>query len=226
MNNENKFLIYGLIDPITNEIRYIGKSEKGMGRPREHFCPYQLKIKNKKNSWIKSLKKINLIPIIKIIEICESKDLLNDREVYWISFYKQIGNNLTNMTDGGTGGNTGGSIKRRKPLFSMNLESNQIKKYDFIWQTEIDGFLPTKVVAVCKGKRISHKGHTFWYEDSEPNQIVNNRIAPVWVKIKSTGEELTFKSLREASSFLKIGESSIQHGLRCGETRKYIFKRL
>ncbi len=27
---ENKYIIYGLIDPRTNEIRYIGKSTRGV----------------------------------------------------------------------------------------------------------------------------------------------------------------------------------------------------
>jgi len=53
----SKYIIYGLSHPLTNEIRYIGKSCKGMERPGEHMNPGNLKRKSKKSSWILSLKK-------------------------------------------------------------------------------------------------------------------------------------------------------------------------
>lgn len=43
------YLIYALQDPNTKEIRYIGRSTKGLKRPQNHLLPcYYLAKKNKK----------------------------------------------------------------------------------------------------------------------------------------------------------------------------------
>lgn len=39
MKLKSKFLIYGLTDPITDELRYIGRSSSGLNRPRQHLAP-------------------------------------------------------------------------------------------------------------------------------------------------------------------------------------------
>ena len=88
--------IYGLIDPFTNEVRYVGKSINPKRRYKEHLN----KMTNThKSAWIKSLLKIGKEPKIEIIEEC-SGDNWSDREKYWISFY----GNLTNLTEGGEDG--------------------------------------------------------------------------------------------------------------------------
>jgi hypothetical protein len=38
-----QYIIYGLVDPETEELRYIGKSSTGMSRPKKHFYPSTLK---------------------------------------------------------------------------------------------------------------------------------------------------------------------------------------
>lgn len=32
----SRFLIYGLVDPRTNEVRYVGRSSSGLVRPKHH----------------------------------------------------------------------------------------------------------------------------------------------------------------------------------------------
>src|SRR5271165_1208039 len=108
----NNYLIYGLADPTTDEIRYVGKSCKGLERPAEHTNPGNLKRKSKKNSWIINLKRKGLKPKIIVLEECSSGDVLNEREIFWIKQYRDNGAKLTNGTDGGTGGNTGGAYKK------------------------------------------------------------------------------------------------------------------
>lgn len=41
-----------------------------------------------------------------LIEECSSKQILNDREIYWISYYKKNGYILYNISSGGDGGDT------------------------------------------------------------------------------------------------------------------------
>ena len=102
-SNESQFIIYGLTDPDTNEVRYVGKSASGLDRPREHKKPCNLETETHKNHWIKSLMNQGKTYGIKVIEEVTNPDLLSDREIYWIATYKQSGVKLTNGTDGGEG---------------------------------------------------------------------------------------------------------------------------
>lgn len=100
----SKTLIYALLDPETNKIRYIGKSSVGMARPKQHFRPAILnKEKSHKNNWIKQLIAKGLEPKIKIIAQVENPSDLSDAEIFCIAYFRYIGEDLTNGTDGGEG---------------------------------------------------------------------------------------------------------------------------
>ena len=138
--------IYTLSDPITQEIRYIGKTNKELvNRWYSHCSNYKLsREKSYKNSWILSLKKLGLKPKIELLEeVLESE--WQFWEIYWISQFKNWGFNLTNMTKGGEGNNGGKgclgykhtqkakeniSIKNSKPksLEWVNNSKNAIRK--------------------------------------------------------------------------------------------------
>lgn len=99
-----RFLIYGLTDPRTGEVRYIGKSSSGMERPRQHGQPrYLKKSRNYKVNWIRGLLSLGLCYGIVTLEECASADALCDRERWWIAFARAWGLSLTNLTDGGEG---------------------------------------------------------------------------------------------------------------------------
>ena len=198
-----KFIIYGLCDPRTKEIRYVGKSCTGLKRPKEHLFHYQNKIKTYKNCWIRSLLKEGVSPSILVLEECE-RQLLDEREVFWINHYRRLGYKLTNMTTGGTGGNTGGSYKKHKPVLSINAVTYQAKRYNFVWETAKDGFAATKVVAVCKGRRKSHKGHYFHYETEQFVEPIKKTMRPIICKNKTTGEVRVFKSIQECSKHIGL----------------------
>jgi group I intron endonuclease len=89
--------IYALIDPTTNEVRYVGKSVNPKRRYYEHK---KLTDKNShKSNWIKKLKSVGITPDLKILEEC-TMETWESREIYWISQY----DNLTNGTIGGNDG--------------------------------------------------------------------------------------------------------------------------
>lgn len=98
-----KYIIYALQDPITYEIRYIGKSGSGLLRPKAHIIPSRLQSCTHKNHWIKSLLKQGLRPIIKVVQELSNFNELNTAEIYWIQYFKDIGCLLTNSTKGGMG---------------------------------------------------------------------------------------------------------------------------
>lgn len=101
---EHQFIIYGLIDPDTKEIRYVGKSSYGLRRPKEHFKPSNyLRQKNHKAHWIKKLVAEGKLPEITILRTATTEEELNLLEIETIKYYRDQGNPLTNGTNGGEG---------------------------------------------------------------------------------------------------------------------------
>lgn len=160
----SKFLVYSLTDPRSGEIRYIGKSCKGLKRPIEHVLPSQLKTKSKKNSWVKSLLAAGLAPNILILKSCVDKHDASLSEIEAIAAANSLGIRITNMTKGGTGGATGGGVPKRQ-VAAVCIKTGETRIYPSVHSTAGDGFNPTKVVATCRGRdrRKSHKGHYFLY---------------------------------------------------------------
>lgn len=101
MIKENEVYLYTLANPLTNEIRYIGKTISLQKRYSRH---YHDNSNNKKCSWIKSLKSKGLKPKLEVLEIV-NKDEWEFWEEYWICQLRAWGVNLTNIDNGGTGKN-------------------------------------------------------------------------------------------------------------------------
>lgn len=120
----NEIYIYKLIDPITQHIRYVGKTLNLKQRLRNHIKRCKI---NKYHSavWINSLFNKGLEPIIEIIEICNESNW-TEREKYWISFYKNI-YDLTNILDGGDGGATYGRLG--KPWTNQQRKNNRKARF-------------------------------------------------------------------------------------------------
>lgn len=99
--------IYALKDPITFEIRYIGKSDNPIKRLRKHiiFTKANPNCYNHKTNWIRQIISTNSIPIIEIIDEVNIVDWMF-WESHYISLYKSWGFNLVNSTLGGDGGAT------------------------------------------------------------------------------------------------------------------------
>lgn len=98
--NLKQYQIYSLSEPDTCKIRYIGFTSQSLNkRLKEHLKDNR---KTHRRSWIESLKKRNLVPVIDNIEHCTS-DNWKELEIYWISQFKYWGFDLVNMTCGGDG---------------------------------------------------------------------------------------------------------------------------
>lgn len=94
--------IYGLCDPITQQLRYVGKSNNPEIRKYEHISSRFLKSKTHKNHWIKGLMDRGERPELFVIEEV-ALDGWQEKEQFWIAYFKYIGANLTNSTVGGEG---------------------------------------------------------------------------------------------------------------------------
>ena len=95
--------IYGLFDPRTKELKYIGKTKDTLkNRLQYHLYPVALKPITLKNNWLKSLLKQGLKPhITPLQETTEDRWQIDEQEN--IKHWKMMGCPLTNGTDGGEG---------------------------------------------------------------------------------------------------------------------------
>lgn len=99
----SKFIIYALIDPRTNEVRYIGKSSTGLRRPERHARPGSLaKDGTWKARWIRKLQAEGATYRIEVLEEVD-RERLSLAEIEWIAKGRALGWPLTNLTDGGDG---------------------------------------------------------------------------------------------------------------------------
>lgn len=90
------FLIYALIDPRTGQIRYVGRSCKGLRRARasaKENVGY-------KGNWIQKLASQGKTPEITVLQECRTYEELLSAEVAWISALRPTGL-LTNISAGG-----------------------------------------------------------------------------------------------------------------------------
>jgi hypothetical protein len=92
--------IYGLLDPRTGELRYVGRTRQALQRRLLHHL--QSKDQTHRTAWIQSLVRDGVRPEIILIEevpVLESPAA----ERRWIANYRSAGARLVNCTDGGEG---------------------------------------------------------------------------------------------------------------------------
>lgn len=97
--------IYGLIDPRTLLIRYIGLATN-VNRPFSHRSCLKSNWSGDithKTNWIQELDSVGHSYDICILQSCELSDELFAAEIWWIAYGRSCGWPLTNGTDGGQG---------------------------------------------------------------------------------------------------------------------------
>lgn len=90
--------IYALIDPISNEVRYIGKANDAQKRFKSHLS------ETRRNTpvycWIKSLRERALVPKLQIIAVCAEADW-KEMERKAIASARESNARLLNVAEGG-----------------------------------------------------------------------------------------------------------------------------
>lgn len=94
------WFIYVLIDPRTDEVRYVGWAFNVRQRWHTHVSSAP-RTRSHKANWIKQLLALGLRPVYQIIE--QGTGDWQEAEQRWIAYYRAQGARLTNMTDGGDG---------------------------------------------------------------------------------------------------------------------------
>lgn len=230
-----KLLIYGLTDPRTDEVRYIGRSTSGLVRPYRH-------LENKRVTeshypvycWIRKLKELGLKPAVLVLEdFGECKDwetanaLLNEAEMRWIAAKRKEGAHLLNCTDGG-GGLLGHKLsdetrtKMRESQFRRFLKRTADPSPDpSAARFSLDIVVPTKRQTRKKkgdqsgarnpfyGKRHSEETRRK-ISEREVSQVTRDRIRLAKVKrVCCLDDGLVFDSVRLASQHYDISEAAI-----------------
>ena len=184
---QNQMLVYGLFDPETGRIRYVGKSVSGMRRPKQHVQPNRLVGGTHKVRWVQSLLKRGLQPVIQVLSKCSSIEELVSKEVALIKMLKEDGEDLTNLTEGGDG--TCGYVKSEKTKRKIS-ESVRKSRQDLsvrvrisvgrsnrsfreiksgrVFQTQMEaalelGLRRSGINNVLAGRQLSTKGFVFRY---------------------------------------------------------------
>jgi hypothetical protein len=96
--------IYTLRNPINNAVRYVGQTNDLKRRFNKHITNSKALSDSRHIShWIRSL---DALPVMDIIEVCDYS-VRNEREEYWINYYKEQGCDLCNSSNGGAGAGVG-----------------------------------------------------------------------------------------------------------------------
>lgn len=96
--------IYILKNPDTNEVRYVGQTNDIKRRLDRHIQNSRnIRDKRHVSNWIRSLTNK---PIMEVVETCD-ESTRNEREQYWIDYYKTQGCDLCNHSNGGAGAGIG-----------------------------------------------------------------------------------------------------------------------
>ena len=91
------YVIYGLEDPTTATIRYVGMTDNVQRRFIEHLrlCGYNLA----KNAWVATLFAAGYTPLMRTLETVEgSRQDAHKRELHWLQHYQDAGQ-LCNLSE-------------------------------------------------------------------------------------------------------------------------------
>jgi len=191
-------IIYALCDPLTEEVRYIGKTKrKAHTRLRNHITEAKRRIKlTHKANWVYSLLCKNLEPTMSVLEVVADGENWEEREKWWIVFAREQGFDLTNLTDGGEGtqlfGEANGfygrkhseeslrkireALKDREPSFKGKHHTEEAKQKNREAHLGVCSLSPEQIKEYRK--RFSGEGNPFYgmfHSEETKQQISENR---------------------------------------------------
>lgn len=204
--------IYGLKDPNTLEIRYIGQTSQGFKRPEVHVTKSALKNKTHRSSWIKSI--LPKKPIIVVLESCSKEDL-NSLEIKWIKYAKDNNWNLTNHDSGGSG------IRGFKHSDETKKKISNASK--LMWKTN-----PIKMTDEAKYKcGSSHRGKTMSDDFKlKAAQVKGTSQFKVYNRLDNSYIG-TFSNISECARVLNIYRRTISYDLRnIRKSKDFIFEKV
>lgn len=214
-----------LQDPITEEVKYIGKSNNPKRRYQSHLWD-RPKVKYYSYYWIRYLLKKDLRPIMTIIDETEGDwELL---EKYWIGQMKAWGFKLCNITDGGNGAYGAGKWNN-KQISAYDIQGNYIDTFESIKLAASIykvNYKQIENILKCRGK-LCHNTQ-FRYGDNKENigkpilrEVDHNGI----IQINKEGYiENEYLSAKDAANKLKVSHGNIYQCLNNKRKTAYGYK--
>lgn len=192
-----KAYIYTLVDPVTNEIRYVGKTVNLKARLSKHLYWSSLKNnKDYKSNWIKKLLRNKLVPIMNIVQKIDEK-YWKECEIYWISYFKGIGCPLTNTDPGGLGMRRG--YKPSKETIRKMVETRKKNGYIPSKETIKKGIdTRRKNGTIYKSKSVRKKMSIAAKSRSPISEETRKRLSKSHIGIKPTEDQNIKKSITMA----------------------------
>jgi hypothetical protein len=98
-------IIYGLVDPLTNELRYVGKTVKRLPKRLVDHIAAAKRSRTKRHclAWIAGLLLNGRAPEIFALETVPAGECWIEAEQFWIAYWRFVGADLCNLTIGGEG---------------------------------------------------------------------------------------------------------------------------
>ena len=107
-------IIYGLQDPITTELRYVGKTQHSLSKRRKQHLGHS---KNRLViEWVAHLRALNTLPQAFEIERVTDSDWV-EAECFWVEYFRSIGCQLLNLAPPG-----GGSVSHSAEVRALMSE--------------------------------------------------------------------------------------------------------
>lgn len=204
-------LIYILIDPKTNLVRYVGQTSKKLEKRLSSHINKAKNTPNKtthKNTWIKSLISENLKPIIELVEVVSDSEW-KEKEKYYIKKYKELGFDLLNLSEGGDSGCMPGGKR------IWNSEMDYIN-----WKNKLSESAKKRIISnddrlmMAKNCRITHLGKK---RSEETKQKLS--LTKMGNKNPMFGKKHTDERKKEISEFHKGKKMSDETKKKIGETK-------
>lgn len=146
--------------------------------------------------------------IYEVIEDNVPKELIDEREIYWISFYDSY-NNGYNLTLGGGGGKAG------EPIYQWTFDGELIKKWSSAREAErICGFHHQDLRKCVNGDRISAHGYLWTLNEIPPLRRKNKIQRPVAQLDDNKNIIQIYEKIAQAAEAVNIPGTNISRAIK------------
>jgi hypothetical protein len=184
---EPQAYIYGLHDPRTGELRYIGKSIRPIERLGNHINE---RTNTHRGHWIAELTRLSLRPVLVIIDSVPANSDWQSIERVYIAGALEDGCRLTNSTAGGEG------------IVGLCAESRAKMAITWVGRKH-----SPETLALMSANRKGRKHTPEWCREMS-ERFHGRKFTPEWLqKIRKSNQKLTDNQVRQIRLRLSLGES-------------------
>ena len=171
-------VIYGLIDPRTQQLRYVGKTQHELRRRLNEHRTISYGGSKARNQhcakWLRALHKAGHSFDYTVLQEIPAGGDWEEAEQFWIAYFKYVGANLTNHTAGGDGLC---GIRRPKDVYERGAAKRRGKPLSEEAKARMRAaWTPERIAkhrASRKGWRPSEELRALWSEMGKRRQLAN-----------------------------------------------------